>query len=315
MTDGLFHRYVGNPILSASDWPETVNSVFNPGVATYNGETILLVRVEDRTGLSRLCVARSPDGYTGWVIENDRGMIPDRDSYAEHWGIEDPRITLCPNQVGEPEYLITYTGYSQGGPLVCLASTKDFTTYERRGVLMPPEDKDAAIFPCQFDGRWALLHRPVPREASMGAHVWISFSPDFVHWGEMQMLIDAPRGGWWDAGKIGLGPPPLATDDGWLTCYHGVKVTAAGAIYRLGLALLDRDDPTKLLLRSSEWVFGPTEPYEQNGDVPNVVFPCGWVVEPDGDTIRMYYGAADTSIGVAVGSVRALLNHLVRHRR
>lgn len=310
MTQGLFRRYPGNPVLTADHWPETVNTVFNPGVATFEGDTILLVRVEDRTGISRLCVARSANGYTDWIVENDRGMIPIVGDYSEAWGIEDPRITPCGD-----EYMITYTGFSQGGPLICLASTKDFLVYERRGVLMPPEDKDAALFPCQFDGRWALLHRPVPNYASMGAHIWMSFSPDLHHWGEMQMLIEAPRGGLWDAGKIGLGPPPLATDHGWLVCYHGVKTTAAGSIYRLGLALLDLADPTKVIARGSEWVFGPSAPYEQAGDVPNVVFPCGWILEDDHDTIRMYYGAADTCIGVATASLREVLDYLHTHRR
>jgi predicted GH43/DUF377 family glycosyl hydrolase len=309
MIQGLFRRYPGNPLLSADQWPEMVNTVFNPGVTEFEGETLLLIRVEDCTGLSRFCVARSRDGYTDWIIENERGMTPQRDNFAEHWGIEDPRITKCGD-----DYLIAYTGFSEGGPLICLASTRDFTTYERRGVLMPPEDKDAALFPVQFDGRWALLHRPVPN-LQLGAHIWLSFSPDLHHWGEMQMLIDAPRGGWWDAGKIGLGPPPLATEKGWLICYHGVKQTAAGSLYRLGLALLDLEDPSKLLARGNEWVFGPSAPYEQNGDVPNVVFPCGWILEDDNDTIRMYYGAADTCIGVATASVQSLLEYLHRHRR
>ena len=205
--------------------------------------------------------------------------------------------------------------FSQGGPLICLASTKDFVAFERRGVLMPPEDKDAALFPCQFGRRWALLHRPVPNYTQMGAHIWLSFSPDLRHWGDMELLLPAERGGWWDAGKIGLGPPPLETDAGWLLCYHGVKPTAAGSIYRLGLALLDLEDPRKVLARSNEWVFGPLAPYEQAGDVPNVVFPCGWVLEHDRDTIRLYYGAADTCIGVATASVAELLDHLHRHRR
>lgn len=310
MSPELFHRYAGNPILTAQHWPETVNTVFNPGVAVHDGETILLVRVEDRSGISRLCVARSADGLTNWIIDADRGMTPIIDGFSEKWGIEDPRITRCGD-----EYMITYTGFSQGGPLICLASTNDFVTFERRGVLMPPEDKDAALFPCQFDGRWALLHRPVPNYAQMGAHIWISFSPDLRHWGDMELLLPAERGGFWDAGKIGLGPPPLETSHGWLLCYHGVKPTAAGSIYRLGLALLDLEDPRKVLARSNEWVFGPLAPYEQAGDVPNVVFPCGWVLEDDRDSIRMYYGAADTCIGVATASVADLLDHLHRHRR
>jgi predicted GH43/DUF377 family glycosyl hydrolase len=127
------------------------------------------------------------------------------------------------------------------------------------------------------------------------------------------LLLAARRGGWWDSNKIGLGPPPLLTAKGWLLMYHGVRVTVAGSLYRLGLALLDRDDPSVVLARSNEWVFGPAAPYEVRGDVPGVVFPCGWVLLDDGDTVRMYYGAADTCIAVAEASLTALLDHLERH--
>jgi predicted GH43/DUF377 family glycosyl hydrolase len=139
----------------------------------------------------------------------------------------------------------------QQAPLVLLATTRDFTHWERKGVLMSPEDKDAALFPNTFGGRWALIHRPAPSMTGLGSHIWLSFSPDLRHWGDSRVLLPARRGGWWDANKVGLGPPPLLTKHGWLVCYHGVRVTASGSIYRLGLALLDRDDPTKVLARGN----------------------------------------------------------------
>ena len=126
------------------------------------------------------------------------------------------------------------------------------------------------------------------------------------------MLLPARRGAWWDANKIGLGPPPLRTPDGWLICYHGVRTTVSGSIYRVGFALLDLDDPTVLIARGNEWVFGPTEPYERTGDVGDVVFPCGWVAGSDPDQIRIYYGAADSSVCVADASVRELLDHVLQ---
>ena len=124
--------------------------------------------------------------------------------------------------------MIVYTGYSDGGPLVCLASTRDFRAYERRGVLMPPEDKDAALFPRRFDGRWALLHRPVATTPEHTADIWLSWSPDLRHWGDHAVLLAAREGAWWDAHKVGLCAPPLLTSEGWLLLYHGVRVTAAG---------------------------------------------------------------------------------------
>ena len=304
----IFTRFQGNPIITSADFPFTVNSVFNPAVTVFDNETLLLCRVEHRTGLSALVVARSKDGLTDWIIEPDRCMQPMLETQEEAWGIEDPRITKC-----EDDYYITYTGFSTSGPLVCLASTRDFRTFTRLGVLSSPEDKDAALFPTQFDGQWMLLHRPVPRSERMGAHIWVSTSPDLQHWGNPRILFEARSGGWWDSHKIGLGPPPMETAKGWLVCYHGVRTTAAGSLYRLGLALLDLADPTKVLARSNEWVFGPSAPYEIAGDVPGVVFPCGWLLMPDGDTVRMYYGAADTTIAVAEASLADLLDHVEHH--
>ncbi|MFN8224290.1 MAG: hypothetical protein U0R50_13710 [Gaiellales bacterium] len=307
-TSELFQRYIGNPILTASGWPETVNAVFNPGVTEIDGETLLLVRVEDRRGISHLCPARSADGLTEWRIEPENALLPEVESEAERFGIEDARITVC-----DGETFVVYTGYSVGGPLVCLASTRDFRQYERHGVLMPPEDKDAALFPCPLDGRWALIHRPVAMTPRHSADIWLSWSPDLRHWGDHRVLLSAREGAWWDAHKVGLSAPPLLTAAGWLVLYHGVRTTAAGSIYRHGLALLDATHPERVLARSSEWVFGPDAPYERTGDVSQVVFSCGWQVLPDGDTLRMYYGAADTSVCVATASVAALLDWLSRH--
>jgi beta-1,2-mannobiose phosphorylase / 1,2-beta-oligomannan phosphorylase len=301
---GLFERHSANPILTAKDWPYPVNAVFNPGAALIGGETLLLVRVEDRTGLSHLTVARSHDGYADWRIDPEPTFPPDSTRYEEAWGVEDPRITA-----DRGGFLVVYTGFSRGGPLVCLAATSDFRSFERLGVLMSPEDKNGALFPTLFGGRWALIHRPVPRREGMGEHIWISFSPDLRHWGDHTLVIPARRGGWWDDRKVGLGPPPLRTEWGWLILYHGVRVTAAGSIYRLGLAMLDLEKPAVVIGRSREWVFSPETEYELTGDVPDVIFPCGWILEEDGETVRMYYGAADTSVAVA----RARLGDLIQH--
>jgi predicted GH43/DUF377 family glycosyl hydrolase len=305
----LFHRYEGNPILIPAAWNYTVNAVFNAGAIVHQGETLLLVRVEERSGISHLSVARSEDGYGGWRIDPQPSFCPEPGRYEEAWGIEDPRITRC-----DDEYMVVYTGYSRGGPLVRLAATRDFRTFDRRGTLMAPDDKDAALFPCKFGDRWALLHRPSSGAAGhTGMHIWLSWSPDLRHWGDHTVLVHARQGGWWDANKIGLGPPPLLTDHGWLLLYHGVRSTVSGSIYRLGLALLDRDNPDRLLVRGNEWVFGPECAYERSGDVPDVVFPCGWVLAEDGRTIRLYYGAADTCVCVATADLEELIGYLYRH--
>lgn len=299
----LFVRHPKNPIIITADLPYQANTVFNAAAALVEGQTLLLIRIEDRRGMSHLTAARSRDGVTGWQIDPQPTFSPDPEGYPEElWGVEDPRITWM-EELGE--YYFTYTAYSQDGPLVSLARTRDFRTFNRLGGVLLPENKDAALFPRRINGKYAMIHRHVLHS---GAHMWIAYSPDLIHWGEHKVVMRARAGGWWDANKIGLSPQPLYTPEGWLVCYHGVRVTGGGVIYRLGLALLDLENPGRLLRRSEEWIFGPMEPYERLGDVDNVVFPCGWVEQ--GDEIRLYYGGADTCIALATASRRDLLDYL-----
>lgn len=305
----LLRRHNPNPILTAADWPYPVHSVFNPGaVLLPDGTTLLLCRVEDRRGLSHLCAARSANGIDHWRIDPRPTLVPDPEHYPEElWGIEDPRITFVPEL---DKYAVVYTAYTRDGPGVALALTEDFRSFERLGEIMSPDDKDAALLPRRIGGQWALIHRPV---SAYEAHMWISYSTDLRHWGSHKLMLEARRGAWWDANKIGLSTPPIETSRGWLVIYHGVRRTAAGCLYRLGLALFDLHAPERCLKRGNEWFFGPEEPYEQHGDVGYVVFPCGCTLAPDGDTLRVYYGAADTSIALATGSVGAMLEWLEQH--
>jgi predicted GH43/DUF377 family glycosyl hydrolase len=140
--------------------------------------------------------------------------------------------------------------------------------------------------------------------------MWISYSPDLRHWGRHRLILEARRGAWWDANKIGLSPPPIETSRGWLMLYHGVRHTPSGCLYRLGLALFDLHDPEKCLLRGDSWIFGPEADYERHGDVDDVVFPCGYTLDSNDDTLNIYYGAADCSIALARSSIRSLLSWL-----
>ena len=186
----LFRRHKANPILSAADWPYPINSVFNPGaILLPDGTTLLLCRVEDRRGHSHLTVARSANGRDNWRIESEPALSADPKHFPEElWGIEDPRITYVPEL---SKYAVVYTAFTREGPGVSLALTTDFHAFERYGVIMPPEDKDAALFPRRIGGQWALIHRPVsgPR-----AHMWMSYSPDLRHWGNHKMMLEARRG-------------------------------------------------------------------------------------------------------------------------
>ncbi len=305
----LFRRNKLNPILTADNWPYPINSVFNAGVALMpDGITLLLCRVEDRRGLSHFCVARSVNGVDGWIIDQTPTLLPDPENHPEElWGIEDPRITFVPEL---KKFAIVYTAYSRDGPGVALALTEDFHIFERFGVIMPPEDKDAALLPCRIGGNWALIHRPV---SAPRAHMWISYSPDLIHWGSHNLMMQARKGAWWDANKIGLSPPPIETSEGWLVIYHGVRQSCGGCIYRLGVALFDLNRPEICIKRGNEWIFAPEEFYEQRGDVGNVVFPCGYTIGADSDTVNIYYGAADTSIALATGSIKEILKWLDEH--
>lgn len=305
----LFRRNPSNPILTAADWPYAVHTVFNPGATLLrDGTTLLLCRVEDRRGISHLCAARSEDGISDWKIDAVPTLRSDVENHPEElWGIEDPRITWV-QELGK--YAIAYTAFGKGGPGVSLALTEDFRTFDRCGLIMQPDDKDAALLPRRIDGMFALVHRPI---ADSGAHVWISYSPDLRSWGGHKMMLSARRGGWWDANKIGLSPPLIETERGWLMLYHGVRTNAAGSLYRLGVALFDLEQPDRLLQRGDEWIFGPEAVYETEGDVANVTFPCGYTIGKDKDTINLYYGAADTSIALATGSIRGILRWLDAH--
>ncbi|MFQ3586870.1 MAG: glycosidase [Fimbriimonadaceae bacterium] len=302
-TDRLFVRHPQNPVLHAGMWPYPVHSVFNPGVARLpDGHTLLLCRCESRTGQSHMTAARSADGVAGWEIDGEPTFAPDPLAHPEEkWGAEDARITYL-EEIGK--YAVAYAAYGEPGAAVALALTEDFRTFERLGVVSPAWDKDAALLPRRIGGKFRLIHRPMVGESG---DIWMSESEDLRTWTNRRPILRARRGGWWDADKIGLSPPPVETERGWLMLYHGVRRHASGSIYRLGLALFDLERPDVCLRRGRDWVMGPQAPYEIEGDVPYVVFPCGTTLAEDGDTLNVYYGAADTCVGLATASIRELL--------
>jgi predicted GH43/DUF377 family glycosyl hydrolase len=302
----IFTRHEDNPILTAEDMPFSAQAVLNPGATEQDGQVVLLLRVEEGSGYSNIHVARSDNGVDGWTVEPrpllEHGL---EDLRYERWGCEDARVVWLDD---ERCWYITYTAYSPAGAAVGLARSEDLVEVERIGLITAPASKDAALFPRKFDGRWAVLHRPV---AGGGIeNIWIAYSPDLIYWGEPHCVMTESTGPAWDAVKVGVGPPPLAVEDGWLLIYHGVKNYGGNPVYRAGAALLDPDRPHKVRARSAEGLFKATEVYETSGLMPNVVFPSGLLRR--GDELWMYYGAADTSVALAIASLDDVLATLHR---
>lgn len=306
MERDVFVRHPKNPLLTPRSLPIRANAVLNPGVVEVDGEVILLLRVEDRQGISQIRVARSANGVDNWRIADRPLLQPDLpENPFEEWGCEDARIT----QYHEGKWVIAYTAYSRYGPAVALATTSDFDTADRLGVVLSPTNKDAVVIPECYDGSWIMLHRPV---TGAQEHIWYAISSDTLKsWTQPGLLLPERGGPWWDGLRVGVGAPPIKTPEGWLLIFHGVKAIADMPIYRLGLALLDRSDPRRVLARSSEWVFAPEAEYEIHGLLPNVVFTCGTISR--GDEVWMYYGAADTVVALAVAKLSDLLAFVHKH--
>jgi predicted GH43/DUF377 family glycosyl hydrolase len=308
----LFRRHPANPILTAGDWPDAVNVVFNPAAVQLAHETILLARVEARTGISHIAVARSADGVGGWRVDTEPLLMPLEENEGECWGFEDPRVVWV-EELGT--HVISCTAYGPAGPAVFLATSVDFESVERLGIVAAPEDKNAALLPQRIGGEWILFHRPTSNFGHLHPGISLSRSRDLRSWSAPEVVMAPRTGAWWDALRIGIGPPLLRTEHGWLLVYHGVKETVGGAIYRVGLALLDLEEPTRILRRTDEWVFSPSAEYERQGDVPNAIFPCGLIHDETKGELRLYYGAADTCICLATASFDETIATVLAARR
>jgi predicted GH43/DUF377 family glycosyl hydrolase len=251
----------------------------DPRLIKYSGRIYL-------TSVSHLRVARSRDGIH-FEVERQPALLPG--DPLEEFGVEDPRITEL-----DGVYWINYTAVSRHGVATSLASTRDFRTFERHGMIFTVENRDVTIFPEKIGGRYAALHRPVP--AGIGApEIWLASSPDLVHWGDHRWVL-GPRPGAWDSHRLGGGAVPIRTPRGWLAIYHGVDEHVR---YCLGAVLLDLARPERVLARSPEPLLAPEADFEREGFFGNVVFSCGALVLEDGKTVRIYYGAADSVTAAA----------------
>jgi len=285
------HRFEENPILTLEDMPFKASAVFNGSPVKKDGVYYLLLRIEGQKGYSFFALAHSHDGLR-FKVEKDPVMLPaetgDFATYESH-GIEDPRITEINGR-----YLVLYTASSEFGSRIALAETEDLYHYKRLGLISGPGNKDGVLFPEKINDKYVRLDRPIGKGTGC---IWTSFSSNLLDWGNAEPTI-CPRPGFWDAYRVGASAPPIRTEKGWLEIYHGIKMTSSGPIYRMGTALYDLKDPTKVIARCKEPGLSPREDYERIGDVFNVVFACGAIVEDNGE-IKIYYGGADTCICVA----------------
>jgi len=296
----VIHRYDKNPLITIDDIPFPCNTVFNAGCAKHNNEYILLLRVEDLTGRSVFALAKSKNGFD-FRLEENPVMEPARNTpFAkyERKGIEDPRITKIDNT-----YYIMYTAASKYGPRLALAKTEDFKQFQRIALISEPDNKDGVLFPEKINGKYARLDRPMTGKLG---NIWISYSDDLITWCHSSVVMTI-RDEHWDSWRIGASCQPIKINDGWLAIYHGVKMVSSGPIYRLGAAMLDGKDPSKVLCRTAIPILSPREYYERVGDVNNVVFSCGAILEENGEDLKIYYGASDTSICVGTANVNNLM--------
>jgi predicted GH43/DUF377 family glycosyl hydrolase len=301
-------RYSGNPILTRAEIPYPVETVHNAGVVKHGDEYVMLFRSHLRTGRSIIGLARSRDGFRFTADAEPFLKAEPNSPFAayEEFGVEDPRVTQI-----EGEYLITYSAYSRNGVRIALVKTRDFVQIEPVSLITQADSRNAVIFPEKFGGLYARLDRPHSEIAPWS--IWISYSPDLRFWGESRLVMK-PEPYHWDEMKIGPGAPPIKTEQGWLSIYHGVFQTMDGSIYRLGVALHDLHDPAKVVGVSDSWILQPEDPWEVTGYVHNVVFSCGAVPEPDG-TVKIYWGGADTVMCVGEANLADLVALCLQHGR
>ena len=346
----MFQRHPHNPLIRPQDVQPSsqeleVIGTFNAGVTTFQDEILLLIRVAERpaidnpdliripflnddkqleireirrddpafdvadprvvvhkstgdlflTSISHLRLARSQDGVhfrtdpTPWL----QPTLPE-----ETFGIEDARIT-CIDGV----YYVNYTAVSPRGIATGLASTTDFVHIQRHGIIFPPANRDVTIFPVRIGEKYICYHRPMPGMFG-GYNIWAAESPDLIHWGNHRVVLTSQAQNW-ESGRIGGGAPPIWTERGWLSIYHAADQQDR---YCLGAFLTAHDDPTQVISRTTEPIFSPEAPYEVEGFFGNVVFTCGAILQ--GDTLRLYYGAADETVALAETSLNTLLSAL-----
>jgi len=301
-------KYKGNPILTKEDIPFPAEAVYNAGATKYKGKYILLLRILQLNTISCFGLAESKDGFNFKVRKKPVMKKAEHGPFAfyEERGIEDPRIT----KIGDT-YYITYSAYCGIGFRTGLAKTKDFEKFERIGLITDVCYRNTVLFPKKIKGKYVRFTRP---NYAYRVGTWISYSPDLIYWGDAKALMMPNHINIWENHKVGPGAPPIETPEGWLCIYHATTQTMDGQIYRLGCALLELNNPEKVIGIADQFILSPDAVHERIGYVHNVVFTCGAIPEPDG-TLKIYYGAADQCMNVATAKIDDLIDICKKGKR
>jgi len=291
-------RYSQNPVIPRDLIPCS-NSIFNSAVVPYQGEFRGVFRVDNKAREMRLHAGRSSDALT-WELEPDPIAFQGaNEEIARFVYGYDPRVTWI-----EDRYYVTWCNWYHG-PTIGLAYTHDFEQFYQLENAFLPFNRNGVLFPRRIGGNYAMLSRPSDNGHTPFGDIFYSESPDLVYWGRHRFVMGVAEG--WQSTKIGAGPVPIETSEGWLLIYHGVLTSCNGFVYSAGAALLDLDQPWKVIARSKPYVISPQTYYECVGDVPNVVFPCAALVDAPTGRLALYYGGADTVVAVAFGYVQELV--------
>lgn len=291
-------RHEGNPILTAADIPDGASSVFNSAFLRHEGRVIGLLRVERRDGTQSIRYTTSDDGLH-FDIADELMLVPQAEPHLTYEeAIYDPRLVKI-----EDTYYVTYASENRFGCQVGLSRSKDLKTWEKMELIAEPDNRNIVLFPEKINGLYCRLDRPF---SGQQGGIWVSYSPDLTFWGIHRNIMESRRFHW-DRGKIGPGAPPLRTEAGWLVIYHGTTPYCNGLVYRLGAALLDLADPTRVIARPAEYLLSPQTDYERVGDVPNVCFACAAIPDESGQRLDIYYGGADQCLCLATARIDDLL--------
>lgn len=303
-SQAVLWRSAQNPIIDHDHIPSS-NSIFNSAVVPFEDGFAGVFRADSKTRRMQMHAGFSQDGLN-WDISDERIHFEAKDKRVSEINdfeyAYDPRVVWIEDRY----YVIWCNGYH--GPTIGLGYTFDFKTFYQMENVYLPYNRNGVLFPRKINGNYVMLSRPSDSGHTPFGDIYLSESPDLTYWGRHRYVMGATDG--WQATKIGAGPIPIETTEGWLLIYHGVLTSCNGFVYSMGAALLDLDEPWKVIARGQRYLLAPQAPYERTGDVPNVAFPCAALVDPGTDRIALYYGAADTCVGVAYGYINEIIDYI-----